>query len=123
MLIPNLYTVKSTDKIDDNTIKFKIELNPTNEIFEGHFPNNPIMPGVCMIQIIKELTEDFESKQLFLSKVSNVKFMAIINPFINPILDIDLSISRENDEIKVKNVSFFETTIALKFSAVFKILA
>lgn len=123
MLIPNLYTVKSTDKIDDNTIKFKIELNPTHEIFEGHFPNNPIMPGVCMIQIIKELTEDFESKQLFLSKVSNVKFMAIINPFINPILDIDLSISRENDEIKVKNVSFFETTIALKFSAVFKILA
>ncbi|MBO6211553.1 3-hydroxyacyl-ACP dehydratase [Algoriella sp.] len=123
MLISNLYTVKSTDKIDDNTIKFKIELNPTHEIFEGHFPNNPIMPGVCMIQIIKELTEDFESKQLFLSKVSNVKFMAIINPFINPILDIDLSISRENDEIKVKNVSFFETTIALKFSAVFKILA
>ncbi|SFN21426.1 3-hydroxyacyl-[acyl-carrier-protein] dehydratase [Algoriella xinjiangensis] len=123
MLIPNLYTVKSTDKIDDNTIKFKIELNPTHEIFEGHFPNNPIMPGVCMIQIIKELTENFESKQLFLSKVSNVKFMAIINPFINPILDIDLSISRENDEIKVKNVSFFETTIALKFSAVFKILA
>lgn len=123
MLIPNLYTVKSTDKIDDNTIKFKIELNPNHEIFEGHFPNNPIMPGVCMIQIIKELTEDFESKQLFLSKVSNVKFMAIINPFINPILDIDLSISRENDEIKVKNVSFFETTIALKFSAVFKILA
>lgn len=123
MLISNLYTVKSTDKIDDNTIKFKIELNPNHEIFEGHFPNNPIMPGVCMIQIIKELTEDFESKQLFLSKVSNVKFMAIINPFINPILDIDLSISRENDEIKVKNVSFFETTIALKFSAVFKILA
>lgn len=123
MLISNLYTVKSTDKIDDNTIKFKIELNPTHEIFEGHFPNNPIMPGVCMIQIIKELTENFESKQLFLSKVSNVKFMAIINPFINPILDIDLSISRENDEIKVKNVSFFETTIALKFSAVFKILA
>lgn len=123
MLIPNLYTVKSTDKIDDNTIKFKIELNPNHEIFEGHFPNNPIMPGVCMIQIIKELTENFESKQLFLSKVSNVKFMAIINPFINPILDIDLSISRENDEIKVKNVSFFETTIALKFSAVFKILA
>lgn len=108
MLIPNLYTVKSTDKIDDNTIKFKIELNPNHEIFEGHFPNNPIMPGVCMIQIIKELTENFESKQLFLSKVSNVKFMAIINPFINPILDIDLSISRENDEIKVKNVSFLK---------------
>ena len=123
MLIPNLYSIKKSETIDDFNFNIQIELNPKHEIFDGHFPNNPIMPGVCMIQIIKELTELFTSQNLFLSKVSNVKFMAIINPFINPILDIDLSISRENDEIKVKNVSFFETTIALKFSAVFKILA
>ena len=122
MLISNLYTVKSTDKIDDNTIKFKIELNPTHEIFEGHFPNNPIMPGVCMIQIIKELTENFESKQLFLSKVSNVKFMAIINPFTHSVLDLNLNIINNGEEVKVKNSSFFESTNALKFSAVFKIL-
>ncbi len=122
MLIPNLYTIKNTEKIDDHNFKVQIELNPNHDIFEGHFPNNPITPGVCMIQIIKELTEDLTSEKLFLSKVSNVKFMATINPFTHPILDLNLNIFSDNNEVKVKNSSFFETTNALKFSAIFKTL-
>ncbi|MDH1881729.1 3-hydroxyacyl-ACP dehydratase [Empedobacter falsenii] len=122
MLIPNLYTIKNTEKIDENNFKVQIELNPNHQVFEGHFPNNPITPGVCMMQIIKEVTEGFVLKDLFLSKVSNVKFMATINPFINPILDLSLNVVCENNEVKVKNSSFFETTNALKFSAIYKVL-
>lgn len=122
MLIPNLYTIKNLEKIDDVNFKVQIELNPNHEVFEGHFPNNPITPGVCMMQIIKEITEGFVAKNLFLSKVSNVKFMATINPFVNPILELNLNIVCENDEVKVKNTSFFEATNALKFSAIYKVL-
>lgn len=122
MLIPNLYSIKKSETIDDFNFNIQIELNPKHEIFDGHFPNNPIMPGVCMIQIIKELTELFTSQKLFLSKVSNVKFMAIINPFTHSVLDLNLNIINNGEEVKVKNSSFFESTNALKFSAVFKIL-
>ena len=122
MLIPNLYSIKKSEMIDDFNFNIQIELNSKHEIFDGHFPNNPIMPGVCMIQIIKELTELFTSQKLFLSKVSNVKFMAIINPFTHSILDLNLNIMNNGEEVKVKNSSFFESTNALKFSAVFKIL-
>ena len=62
------YTIKNTEKIDENNFKVQIELNPNHQVFEGHFPNNPITPGVCMMQIIKEITEGFVSKDLFLSK-------------------------------------------------------
>ncbi|MEG0529111.1 MAG: 3-hydroxyacyl-ACP dehydratase [Bacilli bacterium] len=122
MLIPNLYSIKKSETIDDFNFNIQIELNPKHEIFDGHFPNNPIMPGVCMIQIIKELTELFISQKLYLSKVSNVKFMAIINPFTHSVLDLNLNIMNNGEEVKVKNSSFFESTNALKFSAVFKIL-
>ena len=122
MLIPNLYSIKKSETIDDFNFNIQIELNPKHEIFDGHFPNNPIMPGVCMIQIIKELTELFTSQKLYLSKVSNVKFMAIINPFTHSVLDLNLNIMNNGEEVKVKNSSFFESTNALKFSAVFKIL-
>ena len=122
MLIPNLDTIKNSEKIDDVNFKVQIELNPNHEVFEGHFPNNPITPGVCMMQIIKEITEGFVAKNLFLSKVSNVKFMATINPFVNPILELNLNVVCENDEVKVKNTSFFEATNALKFSAIYKVL-
>ncbi len=119
MLISNLYSVIKSDKINNENIKIQIELNPKHPIFEGHFPGNPIMPGVCMMQIIKELTEDFLQKEVQLSKVSNVKFMATINPFLNPILELDLNIIENENEIKVKNSSFFDKTTALKFSAIF----
>lgn len=122
MLIPNLYTITKSEKLDDTNFKVQIELNQNHEVFEGHFPNNPIMPGVCMMQIIKEITEGFVLKDLFLSKVSNVKFMATINPFVNPILDLNLNVICENNEVKVKNSSFFDTTNALKFSAIYKVL-
>jgi len=51
MLIPNLYSVIKVDKIDDSNYKIQIELDSTHAIFQGHFPANPIMPGVCMMQI------------------------------------------------------------------------
>jgi len=49
-----------------------------------------------------------------------VKFVAKINPFTDPILDLELNILIENESIKVKNTTFFESTNALKFSGVFK---
>jgi len=120
MLIPNLYSVIKVDKIDDSNYKIQIELDSTHAIFQGHFPANPIMPGVCMMQIIKELTEKIVSKKLTLSKVNNVKFVAKVNPFTDPILDLELNILIDNESIKVKNTTFFKSTNALKFSGVFK---
>ena len=121
MLIKNLYQVKDlvTDK-DRTTIR--ITINKGHEIFKGHFPGNPVMPGVCMIQIIKELTEEVVGKTLFLSVSSNIKFMAIINPEIHPDLTLILDISRSENEVKVRNITSFGETMALKLNATFKVL-
>jgi len=121
MLIKNLYQVKDlvTDK-DRTTIR--ITINKGHEIFKGHFPGNPVMPGVCMIQIIKELTEEVMGKTLFLSVSSNIKFMAIINPEIHPDLTLILDISRSENEVKVRNITSFGETMALKLNATFKVL-
>ena len=121
MLIEGLYTVEDFQK-DGQEVSAKIQLNKEHDIFKGHFPGNPVMPGVCMLQIIKELTERATKKQLFLSVSSNIKFMAIINPDVNPILHLSILITEEDEVIKIKNISSFEDTVALKLSATFKIL-
>ena len=125
-MIPHRYPFLLVDRITEcvsgKYAKGYKNLTMNEEFFQGHFPNNPITPGVCMMQIIKEITEGFVAKNLFLSKVSNVKFMATINPFVNPILELNLNVVCENDEVKVKNTSFFEATNALKFSAIYKVL-
>lgn len=119
MLIEGLYTTETFDKNEEG-ISAQIKLNPKHEIFKGHFPGKPIMPGVCMIQIIKELTERSLGQDLFLSVASNVKFMAIINPESDPILLIDINLSEMDGLIKVKSTTIFGETVALKLSATFK---
>ena len=122
MLIEGLYTVTDFE-FEGKELNAKIHLNKDHDIFKGHFPGNPVMPGVCMLQIIKELTEIATSQSLFLAVSSNIKFMAIINPDTNPDLLLNISIEEENDEIKIKNVSSFNETVALKLSATFKTIA
>ncbi|WP_026450845.1 3-hydroxyacyl-ACP dehydratase [Aequorivita capsosiphonis] len=121
MLIEGLYKVTTTENTETG-ISAQVHLNKYHSIFKGHFPGNPVMPGVCMIQIIKELTEEATAKNLFLSVSSNIKFMAIINPEVNPDLKLVIDITEESGEVKVKNVTSFEEIVALKLNATFKIV-
>ncbi len=122
MLIEGLYTIREL-KSTDTDISAKIKLNPNHEIFDGHFPGNPIMPGVCMMQIIKEMTEDVLSKELFLQTSTNIKFMAKINPETHPNLLLNISFSEEEGMIKLKNSTYFDDTLALKLNAKYKIVS
>lgn len=59
---------------------YDIVLNPDHFIFQAHFPGEPVTPGVCIIQVAKELLEDALEKALTLVKVKNVKFLSVISP-------------------------------------------
>ena len=120
MLIKGFYKVNELI-IDDLKVKAFITINKNHEIFKGHFPGNPITPGVCMMQIIKELTQEVVNKKLFMESSSNVKFTAIINPEINPDLLVSLDITETDGVYKVKNVTQFDDTVALKLTSTFRI--
>ena len=115
-ILTDFYTLLSSEKTENGSYTAKISLNKDHDIFKGHFPGNPVTPGVCMMQIVKELTEEFSGKKLFLKSASNVKFMAIINPFETPELTMQLDINETETDIKVKNTTSFGETIALKMS-------
>lgn len=124
MLLKDFYSVESLEKKDEKNYLVWIKLNKTHDIFKGHFPDNPVTPGVCMMQIVKELSEGFTEKKLFMSQVSNVKFMALINPETHSDLrlEIQLVTDLEAAEAKVKTTAIFEETVALKMNTTFKIL-
>lgn len=115
-ILIDFYTLQSYEKTENGSFTAQISLNKDHDIFKGHFPGNPVTPGVCMMQIVKELTEEFTGSSLFLKTASNVKFMAIINPFETPDLKIQLDITENEQDVKVKNTTSFGETIALKMS-------
>lgn len=121
MVLKDFYNVLEEEKTGDSKYNVTILVNEKHEIFKGHFPGNPIMPGVCMIQIIKELTEKITESTLMIQTLSNVKFMALINPEKNPELRLEFDITiTEDDLVKVKNTTYFNGTVALKLSNVYK---
>ncbi|GEN68330.1 3-hydroxyacyl-ACP dehydratase [Chryseobacterium rhizosphaerae] len=119
-ILTDFYTLQSYEKTENGSFIADISLNKDHDIFKGHFPGNPVTPGVCMMQIVKELTEEFVGSKLFLKTASNVKFMAIINPFETPDLRLQLDIDENGEDVKVKNITSFGETIALKMSVSYK---
>ncbi|ADX68269.1 3-hydroxyacyl-ACP dehydratase [Weeksella virosa] len=119
-VLHKFYTVISNEEKTENSYQVLIELNKNHSIFEGHFPGNPVTPGVCMIQIIKELVEEITQQKWRLNKLSNVKFMAIINPQEHPILHISLDIQKYHNRLRVKGMTVYESVVALKLSAEFE---
>lgn len=73
----NLYKIISTDK---ETRQFLISLLPDSEIYRAHFPEEPVTPGVCVIQMATELIEDELGESLRLKAIANAKFLAVISP-------------------------------------------
>ncbi|CAM4272224.1 3-hydroxyacyl-ACP dehydratase [Flavobacterium terrigena] len=121
MLLQDFYKVDKIDTVNEGKYLASITLNKNHAIFKGHFPGNPVTPGVCMMQIVKEITESVLNVSLTMVSTTNVKFMAIINPEVNAELTLDLEISEnEASEIKVKNTTSFEETVALKLSNTYK---
>lgn len=121
MLLKDFYKVISLEKNDSQKHLAIISVNEKHEVFKGHFPGNPIMPGVCMMQIIKELTEQITDSSLLMQSLTNVKFMALINPEVTPKLRLELDITTTDEGlIKVKNTTYFNETVALKLSSVYK---
>ena len=52
----NYYNILSSDITSDGGV-FRVALNADCEVYQGHFPGEPVSPGVCNIQMIKECAE------------------------------------------------------------------
>ena len=89
MLIKGFYIIHSFNK-SENSLFTEIHLNPEHEVYKGHFPQQAIVPGVIQLQIIKELLEKDLSENLMLKEVIVAKYLNMITPEENPVLDINI---------------------------------
>jgi 3-hydroxyacyl-[acyl-carrier-protein] dehydratase len=67
-----------------------VSLIEGHPIYQGHFPGNPVVPGVCQVQMVKELVEKAVRVPVKLTESDNIKFLSMINPLVNPQLDFNI---------------------------------
>ncbi len=115
-LYNDIYTI-----IEKHDNAVTIRLLPESAIFKGHFPGNPITPGVCQVGIIGELLETMCGRKLTLSEVKNLKFMEVLKPDVTEEACITFEkIEDDGDRLVAKGTVSSEATVFTKFSLVFE---
>ena len=121
-LLKDFYTITEITLLE-NKIDATLLLNENHSIYQGHFPEIPIVPGVCQMQIIRELLSIGTNKKLRLISADNMKFLAMINPKSNKILGVKIDFKNTSEKsLKVSGNFYFEQQIFFKFSGSFEIL-
>ncbi|MCQ2204676.1 MAG: hypothetical protein MJZ15_09575 [Bacteroidales bacterium] len=100
MLEGSYFDVLSTSN-DNGTYSFDIRLHSNHKVYDGHFPGNPVSPGVCSIEMIRECSEMIFSKPLTISAVSQCRFITVLTPVSYDKAVITITPTVTGDSIKV----------------------
>jgi len=109
----DLYDIKKIG-FADGKLSASVSLNETHEIFGGHFPGQPVLPGVCQMALLKDLLERHLNKKLATQKAGQVKFLAMIDPRRTPDLDVQIQISENEGIVTAQSVISWGEIIFLK---------
>lgn len=118
-MIRNLYRITSESVSEKGTGTFEVKLNSSSEIFKGHFPGHPVLPGVCTIDIVKKCVSVMSGYKVMFTGISLCKFTGMVDPQIEDVLKVDIEIIKGENEGVNAIVSASQRTI-LKLKGVFK---
>lgn len=101
MLIKDYYIIESVAQQEGKAV-FQISLNPQCQVYEGHFPGEPVSPGVCNIQMIKECAEQVAGKSLFLSNLQQCRLTTLVTPLAHPQVEVTIQLEEKGGAYKLK---------------------
>ncbi len=90
MLLGELFTIQSIQK-RENSATAIISINSEHPIFEGHFPGQPVLPGACQLQILKDILQTMLNIEIQLVTAHQLKFLSVIDPRQAGVLQMDIT--------------------------------
>ncbi len=121
MFHTTLFTILEKDNSMPGEVTGRIKLNENHDVFKGHFPDNPVLPGVITIQIVLEFFANVMDKEFMVAEAKNIKFLKIIQPHINSELSITLKfVYLEEKKLKITATVFDGDDIFFKFSGIYQ---
>ena len=61
---------------DSPSIQKQITITPDHPSLAGHFPANPVVPGVVILDHVRQFIEEWKLSSLAASKMKSVKFLS-----------------------------------------------
>jgi 3-hydroxyacyl-[acyl-carrier-protein] dehydratase len=102
MLLENkYYKVLRAREEGEGKAVYHIAILPDCNVYNGHFPGNPVCPGVCNIQTIKECASLLIGKELRISSIKQCLFTAIASPTVCPEVDVEVEVKEAGESYTI----------------------
>ena len=117
-MLKGLYDIKTLTSNGVNSYSAQVGINPEDPIFSGHFPGQPVLPGVCTLAILKDCICRATEKRLIYCEMAQCKFTGMVDPSLSGILDIEFVLAGAEEQLTV-NASVSEgERVVMKIKAV-----
>lgn len=58
----------------------EVELRADHPVYQGHFPAQPVVPGVCTMRVVRELTARAVGCAIWFDTIREAKFVSALIP-------------------------------------------
>lgn len=102
MLLKDKYFQIERVSRDGDAVSCHVRLLADCDVYRGHFPGNPVSPGVCNIEMVAECFNQSCGGHRRIKSIDRCRFTAVASPSVCPELDVIISWSdMEGDSISV----------------------
>lgn len=106
-IIPHRYPMLLIDRVEEivglEKIIAKKNVTINEPFFQGHFPHEPVMPGVLIIESMAQAgavlllsMDQFKGKTAYFASIDKAKFRQKVTPGDTLILEVELTKLKEN---------------------------
>jgi len=115
----NFFYIENISQSSENQAEIVVNFNLEHRIFAAHFPDYPVVPGVCEIQIAVECLSEILQQNFRLKAIKNVKFSSpiAVNDFHSIIYRIEWNKTGDN-LMQIKGSIFNNETVFAKISLI-----
>lgn len=96
----NYFTIRKISYPNSDTRhgRFKINLLADHPVYEGHFPGEPVCPGVCSLQMVKECAQLMAHEKFLISYIKQYRLLEVMAPQKNPELMVEIHLEQGEKE-------------------------
>lgn len=121
MILKDTFYMINSLTFEDNVLEAAITIDPNHAIYAGHFPGNPVTPGVVQLELVKEILGTQFNKDIQLKTLATSKFLAVLNPVNTPEATFKMTVTEQEDQsLKVSGQLSTSEGVCLKFSGVYQ---
>ncbi len=119
MLNGSFYQIPTLQS-SEGKIQADVSFDRQHEIFKGHYPNQPIVPGACLLQLVRDVLQTALRQELQLIKADYLKFMVPVIPKTGQVLSMQITYTSTPEQLLKVAASLSGESIYFKFQGLYR---